>query len=425
MNYRKNEVASHIDGASTGALTRRQFTASSVIAASGMASALPAVSQVAPATAMSRLAFDWVSVPVGADVGDARRDFSADEINFLARRFNVLSIEKAMGGTGNTEQGFLTAAKALKAANPKVAVLYYWNSLDFFPNQYQGLVSLDPSFVMPGTTSWYNLDNPQMRKWWVDQAVNMARNNEVDGIFLDSLTTAHKAFANTGSALLLIKELRAELNKLGGVPRLIFYNMGPWIQFTDASGTLHPLLQLTDGVLFEDFYRRDLGRIATAAAMAAAMRGMQVAAAKGKAVIFKTWPSFSFITGSSLDATAYSDVVRQARAEISFPLAAFLVAADRYCYLQYSWGWNHTSLVSQSARFDHGVFIRTQDNRSTTVDPTWYPELRRALGSPRGAATVVGYKWTRTFAHAVASCDLAAATGTITWNSAPNYFPRG
>src|SRR5690242_12296263 len=33
-------------------------------------------------SALNRLTFDWKTVPVGADIGDATRDFSADEISF-------------------------------------------------------------------------------------------------------------------------------------------------------------------------------------------------------------------------------------------------------------------------------------------------------------------------------------------------------
>lgn len=418
-----------IDSALTRNLTRRQViaggaaTAATIAASSAglMMMPLNALAQATPtkAKAITRLTFDWRTTPVGANIGDAMRDFSSSEITFLSKQFKILALEKGMGAGAYTEAGFLRSAAALKAANPALAVLYYWNAANFSRAIYESAAMVDPSWLIeasPGAFI-YNLDVVACRKWWVGEATKILSNANVDGIFIDSLPEARTRFRVSGPALL--NELRASLDQLPGAQKIILYNTGGAGQITDSNGNLDPLLQVADGLLFEDFYRTDLTRprFADKDSMMRVLHGMQIAAANKKIIIFKAWPTFSFMTQSS--ATPYADLVARARREINFPLAAFLVAAGPYCYLQYSWGWNKSA-----GSVDHGVFIRTAAN-ATTVDPNWYPELRRALGSPRGAATQSGYVWTRHFAHASVTADLANMLGHITWISKPDYFPRG
>jgi hypothetical protein len=391
---------------------------------------LAAVKTMGTAAAVSplnRLTFDWQTVPVGADIGDATRDFSTSEISFLTKQFKILAIEKSQG-SGYTEDGFLTAANALKASNPQIAVLFYWNSLSFF-DKYRATINFNPGWLTPNGNNPNNppdlrLDIPACRLWWIKTATAITRNPEVDGVFIDGLTTVYKN--NSDLALTLLKELRTSLDTLPGTPRIIFYNCAVAksskspIALTDATGTtLHPLLQLADGAWFEDFYRKDLGRNIETGDLVHILNGIKLAASKKKSIVLKAWPQFSFanVDGYASSHT-YLDLVARARSEISFPLASFLVAAGRYSYFQYSWAWNHTS-----PNTDHGIFIRTAAN-AQTVDPTWYVELRRPLGQPAGDATINGNIWTRRFSHATVTVDLNQKTGYVSWDIL-NFFPRG
>ncbi|MWB96691.1 hypothetical protein GON26_20195 [Flavobacterium sp. GA093] len=398
----------------------------------------------AAGTALSRLTFDWTTVPSGADIGDTRRLFSPSEINFLAKKYSVLSIEKVMGGykqadgRPDTEKGFLETAKALKAANPKVAVLYYWNSLVYY-NYYKGM---DANFKeadwtrtvyqangepYPINRKHYNLDNAEFRKWWVAQAVAMAKNPEVDGIFVDALGAAYNIYSNKkyalNYALTLIRQLRAGLNTIPGTPKLIFFNVN--INkvcpdgFTEANGTLSLMLRVADGAFMEEF--NVPGRAYNKETAIKILKGMQFAARNNKAVIFSTFPSFAVTP--SFDTPTYLSLIEKSRKEIDYPLAAFLVSAGKYSYFQYSYGYNR---LSPGSGIDHGLFVRTEAHGST-VNPEWYNQLRRALGAPKEDAVITGQVWRRKFANATVTLDLRTTTpkGTIVWNTAATFYPKG
>ena len=85
-------------------------------------------------------------------------------------------------------------------------------------------------------------------------------------------------------------------------------------------------------------------------------------------------------------------LAREARDKITFSLACFLVAAERYSYFCYSWGY----------REQHGSLVD-------------YPELRKPLGPPKGVAARNGWIYTRSFKHADVRVDLSKRTARIEW----------
>ena len=77
--------------------------------------------------------FSWEYVPVYAHVGKTSDDFTPAQLDFLAKHFNFITIEKhqASHKHGSTEEGFAVAAREIKQRNPRAKVLFYWNgSLD-------------------------------------------------------------------------------------------------------------------------------------------------------------------------------------------------------------------------------------------------------------------------------------------------------
>jgi len=375
---------------------------------------------------LSRLPFDWTTVPVGADIGDITRPFSTSEVEFLGRQFRILSIEKLHGNTQYSEDGFLDAANAIKASNPQTAILYYWNAKLLFPNNYRVAATADPAWLRPNPilpgTFFYKMESAACRTWWVRSALTMFTNNNVDGIFVDGLTTVYEDHPQ--AAIALLQELKDSLNKLSGAPRVIFYNSSGSHSATgeclanENITALHPLLRIADGAYFEGFYWTDLNRNVSTADLTHALKSIQFVAKKKKSVIVKAWPKFSFLGDNYLQTHSYEAVVARARQEINFPLAAFLVAAGQYSYFQYSWSWAHSSPTD-----DHGLFFNTPQN-SEMVDPYWYAQLRRPLGRPLENANINGDVWTRRFAHATVSVNLQAKTAAITWNIT-DVFPRG
>ena len=85
-------------------------------------------------------------------------------------------------------------------------------------------------------------------------------------------------------------------------------------------------------------------------------------------------------------------LAREAKEKITFSLACFLIAARANSYFCYSWGW--------------------RERDGSLVD---YPEFRKPLGKPKGAATRKGWIYTRSFERASVRVDLSRRTAGIDW----------
>lgn len=109
---------------------------------------------------------------------------------------------------------------------------------------------------------------------------------------------------------------------------------------------------------------------------------MRQAAHDGKIIILKGWPDFN-MKNKEMMKKPHDELARLARERIMFPLACFLVAAERYCYFCYTWGWLG----------EHGTF-------------DWYPEFDKPLGAPKGEAKRAGWTYRREFEHASVFVDL-------------------
>ena len=100
--------------------------------------------------------FSWDHVPVYAHVGKTSDDFTPRQLDFLAKHFDFITIEKAQAiqKYGNTEAGFVVAVREIKKRNPKAKVLFYWNaSLDTSSRRggYQAMRTFPADVDHPGS----------------------------------------------------------------------------------------------------------------------------------------------------------------------------------------------------------------------------------------------------------------------------------
>ena len=146
--------------------------------------------------------FSWDHVPVYAHVGKASDDFTAEELEFLAKHFNFITIEKdqATRKHRSTEAGFAIAAKEIKQRNANAKVLFYWNaSLDTSTGRGDYLAK--KTFPRDGflknnqgdpvlrrkTVPNYDLERQDVRAWWSDVAAKAVSDYGADGIFADAM----------------------------------------------------------------------------------------------------------------------------------------------------------------------------------------------------------------------------------------------
>ncbi len=344
--------------------------------------------------------FSWDRVPVYAHVGKTSDDFTPKELDFLAKHFDFITIEKHQASRkhGSTEDGFVVAAREIRKRNPRAKVLFYWNaSLD--TSSRRGVYKAMKTFPADGflrdsegdpvlrrkAVPNYDLTRQDVRDWWSDAAARAVREYGADGIFADAMgqdqakgLDDEKLAALVAARVALLDETRRKV----GPDKLIIYN-----------GLLkddpEKLLQFADGAMIESFGHPKYGD--SKEQLTASFEATHAAAKNGKVVVLKGWPGFSF-RESEMMQKPRAELAQLSRDRITFPLACFLVAAQPNCYLHYTWGYREM----------HGTF-------------EWYPEFDQPLGPPRGDAKRVGWTYQRTFEHADVFVDLETRTAKIDW----------
>ena len=348
--------------------------------------------------------FSWDTVPVYIHFGD-RGGLTDEEVEFVASHTNLVCLEKAHGLDvhGSTEKGILHDTVRLKAANPDLKVIYYWNTFLDYPMYDAHLVyekrpewwlktrdgSLDKK---NGSIKRYDLSNPAVREWWTDEVKKAVVDGPCDGVFAD----AFPQIASKANIKLwgrekydaiqagLIETLELTREKIGS-ENIIMYN---GIRNTDTLQFGMSYLDYADAATMEHF-----GHFSSTSkeSMARDIEDMIVAGKRGKMVVMKGWPSFNF-TQREIRAVPYETLLAKARNEITFPLACFLIAAQEHSYFCYTWGY----------RENHG-----------SLD--WYDEFDRPLGPPRGDAVRDGWVYSRSFEHAEVWVDLDTRQARIDW----------
>jgi|TARA_B110000208_G_scaffold13126_1_gene16051 hypothetical protein len=156
-------------------------------------------------------------------------DFTPAQYAQIAARFEIFTVEKdhaaSVYGNATAAKPFTTnsiaasvgTARKIKAINPAVKVLMYWNSALFF-DLYECEADVDKkAWLMPGPPHkpkplFYNYSVPAMRKWWVKCAIDAVQSSggALDGLFFDATPklAAAKATALWGS---MVDEIRAAL----------------------------------------------------------------------------------------------------------------------------------------------------------------------------------------------------------------------
>ncbi len=348
--------------------------------------------------------FSWDTVPVYIHFG-ANEGLSDDEIAFVAARTNLVCLEKAHGVDvhGSTEKGIFADSLRLKAINPDLKLIYYWNTfLDYpmfdahqvYEQQPQWwLKTLDGSPDMKnGRLKRYDLSNPEVREWWTEEVKKAVVDGPCDGVFAD----AFPQIASPANIKIwgqekydaiqegLIETLKLTRKKIGADPIIMFNG----IRNTDSLNLGMSYLPYTDAATIEHF-----GHFQSTSkeSMAQDIEDMITAGKQGKLVVLKGWPGFDF-TQPGIRDVPYETLLTHARENITFPLACFLIAAQKHSYFCYTWGY------------------REKDG---SLD--WYDEFDRKLGPPKEDAFRKGWGFTRSYEFAEIWVDLESKSAKIDW----------
>ncbi len=346
--------------------------------------------------------FSWDTVPVYAHLANMSGDFTPGQYDFLAEHFDFITIEKghAKRQYGSTEKGFAAAVKEIKTRNPKAKVLFYWNAAikiggydavaDFPPGG--ELISKDGERLTIFHSSFNDLSQQAVRDWWTDTAYRAVYELGADGVFIDAVG---KFSSNSRRRVLTPEKIEAlndglaamaeETRKKAGPSKLLIQNGVS----TDPENIGARMLKVTDGAMKEHFVSAKPGNKDV---LAADIEMLHRTAASGKILAVKAWPGFDWRDKEIMEKPR-EERAEMARAAITFPLACYLLVAERYSYFCYTWGYQGD---------DTGTF-------------EWYPEFDNPLGPPKGDYQRSGWTYRREFAHASVFVDLESWTARIDW----------
>lgn len=356
--------------------------------------------------------FSWDSLPLYMHIRKSDA-YTGAEINFIAK-FPLVTFEKANGNKsyGSVEKGTLIAARAVKKANPKSCILYYRNvivhysgyadnkQLDHIPDALLADAKGNQKLVRNKVPA-YDLSTPALRDWWVKNCQKIVADPAIDGVFLDGNIKAlekgylkrqigveKKAAVTKG-----YHQLLSETRKAIGKDKLMVANM---LRARFNDGGLE-FMDGLDGSYLENFFQTVGKNTSYEDYVAKGIHSMQQAARSGKIIAFTSTAGQAHNNSEQGIDEAHAKVSSSAqfREALTYPLAIFLICAEKYSYFRLHEGY----AVTEDARWMR-----------------WPEEYDKPLGPPSGPALKDGYRYTRKFKHATVQLDIKKRVGKILWH---------
>lgn len=351
--------------------------------------------------------FSWDKVPVYQMFADGQRLLTDAEVSKIAATSDFICIEKnhAYTALGAADLGAKAEIPRFKTLKPTTKSLCYFNSAYAYPfttytaDLRYGKVSADrQKFLIKdaatgelahrGKTYFFDVLNPEFRTWWAQAAGKFVHESGADGIFVDQMH---------GFAWLRPKEKRSDVPKAQAeMMRMAKQAIGPdKILLLNNGADIPELFAIGDAFMFEHFSPDLLTKEAI-------LKDWQLLKKISDAGKIAVWRIGVEIENPELGKAAKdrraADPAYEAlsKEQLPFYLAAFLIGAQPYSYLQYGWGW-----TLQSGPL------------------AGYPEFDKPLGKPTGDYTrpdPKGWIFRREFEHASVWLDLNSRTGKIEWH---------
>jgi hypothetical protein len=304
----------------------------------------------------------------------------------------------------------LFAARAVKKVNPKAKILYYRNVFVHYGSYAanEGLERIPGALLedekgntklVPNRVEAYDLSNAKVREWWVEACCSMTADPAIDGIFFDGNIKALEP-GYLGRQIGMDKKKRTmqgyhemvqKTREAIGPDKLMVANMIR-ARFEDAG---LEYMQQFDGSYLEGFFH-NVGGVSYEDYVANGIDAMQQSARQGKIIAFTTGLAAPKNTSNmGIDeGHARTESDEQARAGLMYPLAIFLICAEKYSYFRVHEGYS----ANEGSRWMR-----------------WFPEYDKPLGPPKGPAVKNGLVYTRSFDHADVWLDIGKREGKIAW----------
>ena len=363
--------------------------------------------------------FSWDKVPRWLAIRD-NSPYTDYDIKAIANNYQMVMLEKAnMQGMESTEAGTLSAAQRMKAVNPNIKTLFYWNSwinyggytanVEYDKNDWawsNHTIDFNGNEIIYKFKDWYNTYNyssPGLRKWWVKTALEMVKNNAIDGVFIDKVSAKDPyegPFFIDGEPATDYIRMLDSLSQALPAGKLFFGNT---LRNSRWNGNRENM-RYSHGSYLEGWagpYDGNVPAQTEADAISVSIQLMREALLKRKIINFQTDAGNSpFVTVPPESERSENNMKSFYRAAVQFPLAVFLIVADTSAYFSFQ-------------------------NSVTTARPDWewnssfIDEFHRPLGKPLGAPVRNGYIYTRSYEKVNVWVNVETKEARITWTDYP------
>lgn len=348
--------------------------------------------------------FSWNKIPRWVAARNAQA-FSEQQIKDIADNFQLIMLEKANAqGFTYIEDGIENAATRIKALNPNLTTLFYYNTYINYGG-YEANIEYETNaadwstyengeiYLFKDLYYWYNQDVEGMRDWWIDTCLEMANLDVIDGVFVDKVVNPDvngDVFLGDGTTpsnnyTRMLSDLYNQLppNKLlvGNTLR------------NERAGASRGLMEIMDGSYMERWDFPSTGQT-NADAIAVSIQLMREALQKGKMINFQTSPDSATEEEKPTDD---EELLAYTKEHVYFPLAIFLIIAEENAYFSYTTGVNALS------------------SSSDLWDTSFIDEFHYYLGAPLGAPIKNGYLYERSFENLDVSVNLETKETVFNW----------
>nr|WP_297915629.1 putative glycoside hydrolase [uncultured Allomuricauda sp.] len=356
--------------------------------------------------------FSWETTSMYYMFGDTKGVLTRKQVKSIASKTDFICIEKSHGleELGAAELGAKHDAAAFKKIKPDIKVQFYFNSAYAWPftsfnknftpkniNQYPGLKKFlikDPqtgALYHRNNVYYFDVLNPELRKWWVETVAEGVRISGCDGAFIDQMHGFHW----------LRKEKSGEVKKAMGVMMdSLKRKLGPnKILLGNNAHTkiAEHVFPVVDAVMFEHYKEEFL----TKESLLKDWEDMLKIAKAGKISVFRIGVEYDPVVGDNPDyfknrTKRHERLSDLSHERLEYYHACYLIGAQPYSYFQYGWGW----------KLSTGSLER-------------YKSLEKPLGMPKGPyqrLSLDGWEFTREFEHASVWVNTETAESKISWH---------
>ena len=384
-------------------------------------------------------------------------------VDVVAKGYSAVALGNFFGSAsynGPGENGMVKVARALKASNPKIKILYYQNAVfgsvtDFNYNE----LTAHPEWWLrndAGSVVWFKPPQPDYKgypaidlsipaaQYWFGNLSLVYFNDEeetrelCDGVFVDGTGYFNRFHNQNLSDARYQRQYKGKMQMMENVQNYFTQLNGGEVWGNGAMNVIwrdypYPPGNLSWDTDLEHFNGAFTERIVGFNAddpdgnwnvtfMERMFESIISASNAGHSVIIKSFvgpatgpfvnrgePGNSFIVSSwagKVQVPNTTDGCREAMAErIDEVIAPFLIVANERVWFSFAWFYTIAD-----------GYIPCKAGVECGMPSEWYPEFTRPLGPPKAAATRQGTVWTREFEHASVYVDLADRSASkVTW----------